>query len=114
MSGTDSRNPHSPLGQPVLEKGQVLVFYFPSWFRSLWLTLCCWRGLRATSLALGIPEDNVLCSPGLIDPGTPCTDGSADGQEADPKEENSRPSGHPWEMPVGWGVFGVHLPLCCQ
>lgn len=39
MSGTDSRNPHSPLGQPVLEKGQVLVFYFPSWFRSLWLTL---------------------------------------------------------------------------
>ena len=75
-------------------------------------SLCCWRGLRATSLALGIPGDNVLCSPGLIDPGTPCTDGSANGQEADPKEENSRPSRHPWEMPVGWGVFGVHLPLC--
>ena len=54
----------------------------------------------------------MLCSPGLIYTGALCTDGSADGQEADPREENARPSGHPWEMSVGWDVFGMHLLLC--
>ena len=49
-----------------------------------------------------------------IYPGAPCSDGSTDGQEADPKEGNSRQSEHPWEMSVGWDVFGVYLPLCWQ
>lgn len=69
------------------------------------------------SLALGVPGGNDLCSPRVnIDPGAPTDSSGRGGQEGDAEEGNSRQNEHVLGTSMGevlgWGVLGVHLPLC--